>query len=49
MADTNDILVHAESLTKIYDGKTPVTALSDVTFTLHRGELAEFDQVLGSV
>ena len=40
MAQPNDILVQAVSLAKIYNGKTPVTALCDVSFTLHRGELA---------
>ncbi len=37
---TNDILIQAEKLAKIYNGKTPVTALCDVSFTLRRGELA---------
>ena len=35
-----DDLIQADGLTKTYNGKTPVTALSNVSFTLRRGELA---------
>ncbi len=41
MIFTKDILIQAERLAKVYNGKTPVAAVCDVSFSLRRESVGD--------